>query len=189
MNRLAVIAVGLCCLVACTRPLPPPPPPPVGKVVVLPPRNRTGLDLVVAGSSLIERYALRTPRVTVTDLLEVEMREALGARGVDAVPAPAAVAATSLEDALGQLAAAKLDGAALFLDVWRWEPDTGTQPAYVIVGVDATLVDVGSKRTLWQWHRPQRPIRTPGAVTSGVADEIAVRALVAEIADAWKKPR
>jgi len=165
-----------------------PPPPAVTKVVVLTPGNRTGDTLLVAGGSLIERYALGTARLTVPDLLQVEARDLLSERGIQ-VADPEALATVDPENLaaeIGALAAAKFDGAALRLDVWRWEPDSDTQPASILVGLDATLIEVASGRTLWHWRRPLAPIATAGAVTLGVAHQIAARAAVADVLASWR---
>jgi hypothetical protein len=89
-------------------------------------------------------------------------------------------------EAVAALAKAGITGAALRLDVWRWEPETGTQPASVIVGLEATLIDVATQRTLWNVRPPVHPVSTAGAVTLGAAYEIAARAAVAEILEPWK---
>lgn len=189
--KLVLAIVALVLVAGCPRP-PAPLPPPVAMVAVLPPGNITGDVLLVAGGSLVEKYALRSARVTVPDLLEIAARDLLRAHGVPLVGAEAVTMALAAGptgnagDAIVALANAKIDGAALRLDVWRWEPDTGTQPAFVIVGLEATLIDVASRRTLWHWRPAQRPIPTPGAVTLGVAYEIAARAAVAEILESWK---
>jgi hypothetical protein len=161
-------------------------------VAVLPPGNRTGDVLLVAGGSLVEKYALGSARVTVLDLLQGEAHAVLRERGVSVV-APEAVAAAvvpgaaeNAAEAVAALAKADIVGAALRLDVWRWEPDSDTHPAFVIVGVEATLVDIASRRTLWHWRRPPNPVPTAGAVTIGAAYEIAARAVVAEILEPWK---
>lgn len=189
MRRRAAALLAIALLTGCARPQAPPPPRPA-TVAVLPVGNRTGDTLLVAGGSLIEKYALGTPRVTAPDLLEMEARQFLRECGVrlEEPEALLGVKSDNLSDLVGALAAAKFDGAALRLDVWRWEADGGTHPAFVLVGLDATLIDVASRRTVWHWRRPLRPIATPGAVTLGVADQIAARAAVAEVLDSWRRP-
>jgi hypothetical protein len=173
-TRAVVTMLVLVGASACPRPLPPPPPH-VAKVAVLPPVDRTGDGLLVAGGSLLERYAFHSPRVTVPDLLAAEAREWLRTRGV------ALVGAEAIENdaTLGS------NVATLRLDVWRWEPDSDTQPVSVLVGLEATLVDVASGRTVWRWRPPPHPIPTPGAVTLAVAHAIAARAAVAELLASW----
>lgn len=191
--RLWVVgaASALAFSMGCPR-LPPPSPPAVAMVAVLPPGNRTGDVLLVAGGSVLERYALRSARVTVPDLLQREARDLLRDRGVALVSEDVvATAMTSgadmpTEAAVTALANAGIAGAALRLDVWRWEPDADTHPAFVVVGVEATLIDVASGRNLWHWRPPLHPIATPGAATLGVAYQMASRAAVAELLAAWK---
>ncbi len=190
---LVLTAIVLALATGCPPP-PGPPPPTVTTVAVLPPGNRTGDVLLVAGGSLVEKYALRSARVTVPDLLEDEARAVLRERGVSVVPADVVAAALTPATAenvaavVAALAKADVGGAALRLDVWRWEPETGTQPTSVIVGLEATLIDVTSGRTLWHWRPAAHPVPTPGAVTLGAAYDIATRAAVAEILEPWKHP-
>jgi hypothetical protein len=56
----------------------------------------------------------------------------------------------------------------------------------VIVGLEATLIDIASRRTVWHRRSPTHPIPTPGAITQGVAYEIAARAAVTEMLASWK---
>jgi hypothetical protein len=149
-----------------------PPPPPVARVAILPPVDHTGSGLLVAGGSLLERYAFRSPRVTVADLLAAEAAAVLRERGVGLV---------------GAEAVADGSGATLRLEIWRWEPDGDTQPASVLVGLEATLVDGASGRTIWRWRPQPHPIATTGAVTLAVAHQIAARAAVAELLASWQQ--
>ncbi len=162
----AAAVILLAIAAGCVQAPPSAPPPPVAAVAVLPPVNRTGDPLLVAGTSLLERYALDTPRVTVPDLIAAEARRLLRERGVT-------------------VGDTRTGGAALRIDVWRWQPDSETQPASVIVALDATLFDVESGQTLWSVHRAPYPIPTQGAVTLGVAYEMAARAAVADVLAAW----
>jgi hypothetical protein len=189
MRRGTAALLAIALLTGCARPQAPPPPR-MATIAVLPVGNRTGETLLVAGGSVIEKYALGTPRVTVPDLVEMEARQFLRECGgrVEEPEALVGVKSENVSDLVGALAAAKFDGAALRLDVWRWERDDGTHPAFVVVGLDATLIDVASRRTMWQWRRPPRPIATPGAVTLGIADQIAVRAAIAELLESWRRP-
>lgn len=189
MRRRAAALIVVALLTGCARPQAPPPPH-LGTVVVLPVGNRTGDTLFVSGGSVIEKYALDKPRVTVPDLVRTEARQFLRECGVrlEEPEALLGVKSEKVGDLVAALNDAKFDGAALRLDVWRWESDDGTHPAFVVVGLDATLIDVASRRTVWQCRRPLRPIATPGAVTLGVADQIAARAAVADVLAAWRRP-
>src|SRR6266403_5065809 len=72
---------------ACSRQAAPPPPDMVRTVAVLAPANRTGDPLLVAGTSFLEKYALKTDRVTVPDVLASEARLQLARRGFTVVAA------------------------------------------------------------------------------------------------------
>jgi len=189
IRALAVLLPAL--ITGCPHP-PAPPPPSVALVAVLPPGNRTGDVLLAAGGSLVEKYALGSARVTVPDLLQGEARAVLRERGVSVVgpeivaAAIPPAAAENADEAVAALAKAGITGAGLRLDVWRWEPETGTQPAAVLVGLEATLIDVTSRRILWHSRPPVHPVPTAGAVTLGAAYEIAVRSAVAEVLEPWK---
>ena len=98
-------------------------------VAVLAPNNLTGDPLLVAGASFFEKYATRNARVTVPDVLASEARLQLERRGFDLVPAETVEQATEGR-APGSAAAAgdvarrgALPGAALYLEVRRWDAD------------------------------------------------------------------
>lgn len=186
MLPAAVLALG------CVRPAAiAPPPKEVRAVAVLPASNQTGDDLLVAGTSLLERYALHSARVTVADVLTDEAEALLRARGYR-VTAPSAVEAAtdghppeSAAAAAQAAARAPLEGFVLYLEIRRWEPDADTHPAFVLVGAGATLIEVGSGREVWSARPPVHPVPTPGAVTLGAAYEIAARKIVAELFASW----
>lgn len=170
-------------------------PPPVARVAVLPPVNRTGDALIATGGTALERYALDVERTTVMDVLRVALRERLAAHGIATVPPD--VVRTAFADHPGATATAaaeiarrgRLDDPALFVAVERWEPDNPGHPAFVIVGLDVTLIDPPTGAVLWHWHRAPRPIATPGSVTAAVAHEIAARTVAAEIVAPWPRGR
>src|SRR5689334_3835399 len=160
---------------ACARPVPAPPPGIPHTVAVLAPTNETGDPLLVAGTSFLEKYALRSDRVTVPDVLASEARLQLARRGFTVVPADE-VERTTQNRAPGSPAAAaeiasraKLDGLALFLEVRRWEPDAPTHPSFVLVGLTASLVDPATGRIVWSVERRTSPVATPGEVALGPA--------------------
>jgi len=137
----------------------PPPAPPHNlprTVAVLPPHNETGGPLPVAGSSLLERYAFDTRPVTVPDVLASEAAADIAKR-------------------------AHLDGAALFIDLRRWNPDPPTEPRVVIVDLVVSLIDPSSARTLWTNHWSTRPVRTLGEATLGASDISAARAVMGAV--------
>jgi hypothetical protein len=153
-------------------------------VAVLAPHNETGGRLPVAGSSLLERYAFDTRPVTVPDVLASEARLQLLSRGFTVVPADVVARATdnrtpaSAEAAADIAKRAHLDGAVLFIDLRRWDPDPPSEPRVVIVNLVVTLVDPSSGRTLWTNSWPTRPVRTVGEVTLGSADIAAARTVI-----------
>jgi hypothetical protein len=175
----------------CAIPATAPPPSTVRTVAVLPPSNQTGDGLLVAGSSLLERYALHTDRVTVPDVLAAELRTQLGRRGIAVVRSEVVQAATGGRSVASPEAAAEvarhghLDEPVLLVVIERWEPDAGTHPAFVIVALDASLVDPASGAVLWRTHRRASPIATPGTVTLGTAYEIAAQKAVEELVGTW----
>jgi hypothetical protein len=163
----------------------------VRAVAVLTPYNRTGDELLVAGTSVLERYAFGTDRVTVPQVVAIELRAALARRGYTVVPPELVVAATegraaSSPDAAADLARhGHLDDPVLMVIIDQWQPDAPTQPAFVIVAIQAALVDPSSGTVLWQTRRRARPIATPGSVTLGAAYETAVRSVVEELVGTW----
>jgi hypothetical protein len=179
-------------LLSCTAPPVAPPPSSVRQVAVLRPANRTGDGLLIAGTSFLERYALATERVTVPDVLAAEARVQLLRRGIDVVP-PDVVETVTGGRAPGSPAVAaeiarngKLDAAVLYVEVRRWDPDAGTHPAFVIVALEAALVDPATGEVVWEVHRPARPVATPGAVTLGSAYADAARKVIEELFASWK---
>jgi len=183
MRWLSLLAVAL----ACARPAPPPPGDMPRTVAVLPPANRTGDPLLVSGTSFLEKYALRTDRVTVPDVLASEARLQLARRGFTVVSADDVESAThgrapgSPEAAAEIAARGKLEGLALYLDVRHWEPDAPTHPAFVLVGLTASLVDPASGRVVWSSERRTAPVATPGEVALGPAYVTAARKVMAEV--------
>jgi len=168
----------------------PPPAPPRNlprTVAVLPPHNETGGPLPVAGSSLLERYAFDTRPVTVPDVLASEARLQLAYRGFTVVPDDVVAQATgnrppaSAEAAADIAKRAHLDGAALFIDLRRWNPDPPTEPRVVIVDLVVSLIDPSSARTLWTNHWSTRPVRTLGEATLGASDISAARAVMGAV--------
>jgi len=182
-----VSGVLLLAAAGCARPAAPPPRELPRTVVVLAPHNETGDRLPVAGSSLLERYAFDTRPVTVPEVLASEARLYLTSLGFTVVPADVVARATdnrtpgSAEAAADVAKAAHLDGAALFIDLRRWDPDPPAEPRVVIVNLVVTLVDPSSGRTLWTNSWPTKPVRTVGEVTLGAADIAAARTVIAAL--------
>jgi len=173
---------------ACGRPVAPPPPRDmVRTVAVLAPSNRTGDALLVAGASLLEKYALKGDRVTVPDVLASEARMQLALRGFTVVSADEVESAThgrapGSPGAAAEIASrAKLAGLALYLDIRRWEPDAPTHPSFVLVGVTASFVDPATGHVVWSVERPTGPVPTPGEVALGPAYATAARKVMVEL--------
>jgi len=172
---------------ACSRPVAPPPPDIVRTVAVLAPANRTGDPLLVAGASFLEKYAVKSDRITVPDVLASEARLQLERRGFTVVPADQVETAThgrapGSPQAAAEIAShAKLAGLALYLDVRRWEPDAPVHPSFVLVGVTASLVDPESGSVVWSAERPTGPVPTPGEVALGPAYVTAARKVMEEL--------
>jgi len=189
MRRVVLWVLPL--VAACAVPAPPGPPTSVRTVAVLPPSNRTGDGLLVSGTSLLEKYAFRTDRVTVPDVLGAQLRRELARRGLGVVPGDAVDAATggrapgSPEAAADVARHARLADPVLFVAIDRWEPDAPTHPAFVVVALDAALVDPTSGAVLWRTHRNASPVPTPGSVTLAVAYETAAEKVAAELLDGW----
>jgi len=172
---------------ACRRPVPPPPAGMVRTVAVLAPANRTGDPLLVAGTSFLEKYALKSDRVTVPDVLASEARLQLARRGFSVVPSDDVEKATggrtpgSPEAAAEIAGRAKLPGLALYLEILRWEPDAPTHPSFVVVGLRAALVDPATGGVVWSAKRPTSPVATPGEIVLGSAYVTASRKVIEEL--------
>jgi hypothetical protein len=184
-SRLAWL---LLVVAACGRPAPEPPPAAIAHTVaVLPPANRTGDALLVAGTSILEKYALHTERVTVPDVVASEARLQLARRGFSVVPADEVERATgghepgSVDAAAAMAVRANLGGLALYVEIRRWEPDAPTHPAFVLVALTASLVDPASHRIVWSANRSTSPVATPGEVALGAAYVTAARKVMEEV--------
>jgi len=172
---------------ACSRPAAPPPPDLVRTVAVLAPANRTGDPLLVAGTSFFEKYALKSDRITVPEVLASEARLQLTRRGFTVVSADEVEATTqgrapgSAEAAAEIASRAKLAGLALYLDIRRWQPDAPIRPSFVLVSLTASLVDPATGRVVWSAERATAPVPTPGEVALGPAYVTAARKVMEEL--------
>lgn len=188
MIRCRLAALVLLVVAACGRPVAEPPPRDIVRTVaVLPPANRTGASLLVAGTSALEKYAFRTERVTVPDVVASEARLQLARRGFSVVPAEEVERATgghepgSADAAADMAAHGNLGGLALYVEIRRWEPDAPTHPAFVLVALTATLIDPASHRVVWTASRSTSPVATPGEVAIGAAYVTAARKVMEEV--------
>jgi hypothetical protein len=187
MRRWCICAALVLGSTACARSPSPPPPPPLHAVAVFPPNNRTGNELVVAGGTLLEKYAFHTERVTVGDVLAAEARRLLDADGI-AVVAPDVVDAAvadyrpqTPETAARQAGRAHIDAAVLFIEIRRWEPDAPFNPSSIIVALAATLIDPADGHVVWSSELRTRPVATPGTVAPGAADIVAATKAIQEL--------
>jgi len=192
-RRSSFFVLALWLAVGCAKPPPPPDLSGGRPIAVLPPNNRTGDPLAVAGTSFLDRYAFHAERVTVGDVLAGEARFLLAERGIAVIPRETLARALDgrtpqSASAAAQIAAhAKLDALALYLEIRRWEPDAPVHPAFVIVGLSASLVDPASGKVVWQFDRRPAPVATPGEVTLENAYETAARKVIAEILSPFGK--
>ncbi len=186
---------GLCSLVAllacsCVRPLPPtaaPSPAAVRAIAVLPPNNRTGDPLLVAGASFFEKYVAHTERVTVPDLLAAEARLQFARRGFT-VTAPETVEAATgghppadPQEAAAVATRNHIDGSVVYIDLRRWEADAPSHPQFIIVALEVFLIEPSTGHVLWEADHPSRPVPTRGVVNLGDAHVIAARTVMDEM--------
>jgi hypothetical protein len=179
---LAIAVLG------CAKPFAAPPRS-VRTVAVLPPSNRTGDPLLVAGGSFLEQYAFKTERVTVPEALLAATRSFLEKRGYAVVSGESVAAATAGKAPDDAAAAARIAtelGASdvLYIDIRRWEAVDQATPRAIIVGVAASLVEP-SGAVVWQAELPAKPVQTEGAISQGTAYMIAVQKVVEQLFDSW----
>ena len=192
LRRSRLLTLGLAiALCGCATPFAAPPRS-VSTVAVLPPSNRTGDPLLVAGGSFLEQYAFKTERVTVPEALLAETRSFLEKRGyrvASGESVAAAIAGKAPESIAGaaRIATELGTGDVLLLDIRRWEAVDQATPRAIIVGVTASLIDPGGA-VVWQAERPAKPVQTEGAISQGTAYMIAVQKIVAELFDSWQAP-
>jgi hypothetical protein len=168
-----IVAVAAALLAGC-MPHPAPAPPAVAArtITIAPPTNLTGDQLVVSGGSMLETWVLRSDQVTVPELLASEAEASLRARGYQATARPEQPGA----DPAGA-------GLRLTIEIRRWEPDSWSQPQFVLIGVSATLTD--GAREVWSVRPPIRRVATPNVAVLGSAYEIAARHAVDELLGSW----
>jgi len=166
MIRLLVVLGLLSGTMGCAAP-PPPPEHLARKLAVLPVNNRNGEPLVVSGDGLLDRYVFRTETATVSEVLEAEAVFQLRAKGFEIATPLSEKKVLSGRIPRDSADAAELAGQAglgpicLYLEVRRWEPEGRAHVNYVIVDVEASLVDVQSRTLVWK-HERRGPIGTPG---------------------------
>ena len=187
MIRALPVLVALGCLAGCASSTPEPPEHLGRAIAVLPPNNRTGDPLVVSGTGLIDRDLRHAARVTVPDVLLSEARFQLQESGFEV--ADSRTVETALQgrtpespDAAAELASAGgLKGLLLYLEIRRWEPDALLHPRFVIVGLTASLIDLSTRRVVWQEERRPAPVATPGELMVQSAYVTAARKVIEEM--------
>jgi hypothetical protein len=176
-------------ILSCARPPTVPPlPATIQKIAVLPPNNRTGDPLLIESASFLHPDADRPERVTVPDALATEVREQLTRRGVTVIAPEVVIAAIgkqtpqSPEEAADLAARGKLEGSALYIEIRRWEAETSPfHPRYVVVALEARLLDTATGQTVWTAQRPLHPVSTPGVIVRWMAYTIAAHKVAEEL--------
>jgi len=184
--RVAFVAM-LFAAIGCTSTVVTSLPPTVRRVVVFPPYRLGGAE---TRSTATESELFGLPSRTIEDLLAQQARAQLTAKGFDVVetsivkqstkdrvPTSPQMAAQILQDA-------KLDAAALYIEVRRWEPmpsERGLKADGVIVALDVMIVDPKTGAILWQVNRPSRPVPLYGVVLTGQANVFVAETVMKEV--------
>lgn len=159
-------------------------PAPVRKIAVLPPNNQTGQSLEITATSLLDKYTFRSIHPTVPDVLAAEARSQLSQRGYNVTEPQIVDAAcagktpTSVQNAAEIATRGGLEGASLYIDLRRWEPDASFQPAAVMVWIELSLIDPPTGKVLWSAQPDPEEVKTPGAVNLGDAYVAAARTII-----------
>jgi len=187
MIRALAVLVVLGGLAGCASATPEPPEHLPRAIAVLPPNNRTGDPLVVSGTGLIDRYVRHAARVTVADVLLSEARFRLQESGFEV--ADDRTVETALQgrtpespDSAAELASqGGLKSLLLYLEIRRWEPDAPIHTRFVIVGLQASLIDPSTGKVVWQEERRAAPVPTPGEIMVQSAYVTAARKVIEEM--------
>jgi len=191
VSTSCVIRIGLVSalltVVGCTTAVVTPLPPTVRRIAVLPPYRLGAAD---TRSTATESQLLGLPSRTIEDLLAQQARAQLQAKGFDVV-APTELKLATKDQGLTspQMAAqilrqANLDGAALYIEVQRWEPmpdARGLKADGIIVTLDVAVVDPKTGKILWEVHRPSRPVPLYGVVLTDQAHLFVAETVMREI--------
>ena len=171
---------------ACTPPVVTSLPPTVRRVAVLPPYQPGAADARAGTSTDL----VGLPSRTIGDVLAQQARARLAAKGFDLIePSVVKLATKDRMPTSAQMAAqimqeAKLDAAALYIEVRRWEPTPdarGMKADGVIVALDVTMVDPKTGAILWDVHRPSRPVPLYGVVLTGQANVFVAETVMQEV--------
>jgi hypothetical protein len=191
MKRVASLAgallAALLASAGCTRLVVAPSPRGVAAIAVLPVDNRTGSELFVDAPPLLLgllRDAPAPPRLTVPDLLAENARRRLAEQGFSVVPAAvvrdalAGRTTASAADAVRALREAGVTAPALYLTLWRWDPDAASRPTFVDVKLDMVLLAARDAPPLWQARLPAQPVEGDGTGTISFAYPAVARRVV-----------
>jgi hypothetical protein len=184
INRIVLVS-ALVGAMGCAQTVVAPVPQSIRRIAVLPPYQpgaaaRTGTDNDVPGM----------PTRTIGDLLAQQARIRLAEKGFDVIePSVVKLATKDRMPTSPQMAAqilreSNLDAGALYIEIRRWEPmpyDRGMKADGVIVALDATVIDPNTGATLWQVHRPSRPVPVYGVVLTGQANILVAETVMREV--------
>jgi hypothetical protein len=163
-TRTAVIA-GIVGIVACTAARVAPPRLDTRTIAVAPTRAPTDADLVIVGTSLLDRLAGREP-LEVPAAVDGEARSVLRERGFEVV------------------APGTPEAPVLHVEIQEWEPDL-PHPSFILVTVDARLTEASGARVLWSERRARWHVPTRGEPSVRSANGAAVRTIVRALLGGW----
>jgi hypothetical protein len=159
----------------------------VSRIAVLPPYR---LGAAANRLTVTESELLGLPSRTIESLLAQQARAQLASKRFDVIePSVVRLSTKDRVPTSQQMAAqivekAKLEAAALYIEVRRWEPmpsDRGMKADGVIVALDVIMVDPKTGAVLWQVHRPSRPVPLYGVVLTGQANVFVAETVMKEI--------
>jgi hypothetical protein len=156
------------------------------KLAIMPVHNRTGEPLVVSGDGILDRYVFHSESATVSEILAAETDFQLREKGFDVATSPSEKKALlgripeNPTDAAELAAQAGLGPLCLYLEIRRWEPDGRAHVNFVIVDLEASLMDTATRHLVWKYER-RGPIATPGEFLLEAAYIAAARKVTAEI--------
>lgn len=122
-------------------------------------------------------------RASVPDRLAAALRAALAARGITLIAADLPPV-TSVRQASEAVAAAHPSTPVLFLAIDKWEAENVDVPAYVNVGLDATLF-APSGKILWTTRRQAGTVATRNVTTLADAYQRAAESVARGLVENW----
>lgn len=183
---IALLMVLLMATACTTPPMSTSFPSTVRRVAVLPPYQPGAADARADTTNSLAGL----PSRTIGDLLAEQARVRLAEKGLDVI-APSILKTatggrvpTSAQTAAQMVQDARLDAAAMYIEVRRWEPtpdSRGMKADGVIVALDAVMIDPKTGMVLWEAHRPSRPVPVYGVVLTGQANVIVAETVMREL--------